>query len=53
MLYLNPKTNQFHFIPWDLDLSFGGFAFFNGDQTQWSIAQPTPARINWRSVCWR
>lgn len=38
-LYLNPKTNRFHFIPWDLDLSFGGFGF-GGDQIEWSIAQP-------------
>ena len=39
-LYLNPKTNQFHFIPWDMDLSFGGFGFGGGDQTEWAIAQP-------------
>jgi spore coat protein H len=40
-LYLNPKTNQFHFIPWDLDLSFGGFPFAaGGDLAEWSIAQP-------------
>ena len=39
-LYLNPKTDQFHFIPWDLDLSFGGFGFGGPDQTDWSIAQP-------------
>ena len=24
-LYLNPANNKFVFIPWDLDLSFGGF----------------------------
>ncbi|MBY0522377.1 MAG: CotH kinase family protein [Gemmataceae bacterium] len=24
-LYLNPETNKFVFIPWDLDLSMGGF----------------------------
>jgi spore coat protein CotH len=24
-LFLNPKTDRFVFIPWDLDLSFGGF----------------------------
>ena len=40
-LYLSPKTNQFHFIPWDLDLSFGGFPFASaGDLTEWSVAQP-------------
>ena len=41
-LYLNPKTNKFHFIPWDLDLAFGGMAFGGGagDQIDWSIAKP-------------
>ncbi|MBI1832524.1 MAG: CotH kinase family protein, partial [Planctomycetes bacterium] len=39
-LYLNSKTNKFHFIPWDMDLSFGGFGFGGQDQTDWSIAQP-------------
>jgi spore coat protein H len=24
-IYLNPKTNKFVFLPWDLDLAFGGF----------------------------
>jgi hypothetical protein len=38
-MYLHPKTNKFNFIPWDLDLSFGGFGFA-GDQLEWSIAQP-------------
>ncbi|MBI2804416.1 MAG: CotH kinase family protein [Planctomycetes bacterium] len=39
-LYLNPKTNKFNFIPWDLDLAFGGMGFGGPDQTDWSIAQP-------------
>ena len=38
-VYLHPNTNRFHFIPWDLDLSFGGFGF-GGDQLEWSIAKP-------------
>src|SRR5260370_35151935 len=25
MLYLDPKTNKFVFMPWDLDLSYGAF----------------------------
>lgn len=40
LLYLNPKTNRFHFIPWDLDLSFGGMNYGGGDPLEWSIAQP-------------
>ena len=39
-LYLHPKTNRFHFIPWDMDLAFGGFGFGGADQTDWSIAKP-------------
>lgn len=29
-LYLVPATKKFVFIPWDLDLAFGGFPFFGG-----------------------
>ena len=25
LMYLNPETNKFHFLPWDLDHAFGGF----------------------------
>jgi spore coat protein H len=39
-LYLNPKDNRFHFMPWDLDVTFGGHPFARGDQSDWSIAQP-------------
>jgi hypothetical protein len=40
-LYLNPKTNKFAFIPWDVDLSFGGMGFGSqSDQMDWSIAKP-------------
>ncbi len=39
-LYLHPKTNKFHFIPWDMDLAFGGFFFAGADQADWSIAKP-------------
>ena len=31
-LYLNPKTNKFVFVPWDLDLAFGAFAFYGGPE---------------------
>jgi spore coat protein H len=41
-IYLHPKTNKFHFIPWDLDLTFGGMNFggSTSDQAEWSIAKP-------------
>jgi hypothetical protein len=39
-LYLNPKDDRFHFMPWDLDVTFGGHPFIGGDQADWSIAQP-------------
>src|SRR5262249_35171036 len=41
-LYLNPKTNKFVFIPWDLDLSFGVFGMMGpgNDLTDLSIRQP-------------
>jgi spore coat protein CotH len=32
-VYLHPETNKFHFIPWDLDHSFGQFFLF-GTQSQ-------------------
>lgn len=32
-VYLDPKTNKFQFLPWDLDHSFGQFAM-GGDQSQ-------------------
>jgi len=35
-LYLNPATNRFAIIPWDLDLSFGGM----GGGTELSIEHP-------------
>jgi len=39
-LYLNPKDDRFHFMPWDLDVTFGGHPFIGGDQSDWSIALP-------------
>jgi hypothetical protein len=43
-LYLSPKDNRFHFMPWDLDVTFGGHPFIRGDQSDWSIAQPYMGR---------
>ncbi len=45
-LYLNPKTNKFHFLPWDLNHSFGGLTML-GSATQLmdlSVAQPYTGR---------
>ena len=41
-LYLSPATNRFHFIPWDLDLAFGGFFLFGpADQlAELSVERP-------------
>lgn len=41
-LYLHPKTNRLHFIPWDLDRAFSNFPIFgsNRQQMNLSLAQP-------------
>lgn len=43
-VYLNPDTNKFVFIPWDLDLSFGGFFMFGqaDQQADMSLTHPYP-----------
>jgi spore coat protein H len=43
-VYLNPETNKFVFIPWDLDLSFGGFFPFGSadQQADVSLTHPYP-----------
>lgn len=33
-LYLNPATNKFMFIPWDLNMAFGGFGMAGGGEQQ-------------------
>jgi spore coat protein CotH len=43
-IYLHPETNKLIFIPWDLDLSFGGF-FLMGQpdqQVETSLTHPFP-----------
>src|SRR5262249_28737220 len=42
LIYLNPTTKRFVFIPWDLDLSFGGFFVFGSpeQQAELSIMHP-------------
>jgi spore coat protein H len=41
-LYIHPKTLKAHFIPWDLNLSFGTFDWVGpiGEQAELSLAQP-------------
>jgi spore coat protein H len=39
-LYLDAKSNRFHFMPWDVDLAFGSMNFGGGDPAEWAIAQP-------------
>jgi spore coat protein H len=43
-IYLNPETNKFVFIPWDLDLSLAGFPMMGpaDQQTNLSITHPHP-----------
>jgi spore coat protein H len=47
-VYLDPKTNKFQFLPWDLDHSFGQFGM-GGDQAQreeLSINQPWRGNVH-------
>lgn len=41
-LYLNPETNKFVFLPWDMDLSFAGFPMMAtpAQQMDLSLAHP-------------
>ncbi len=41
-LYLHPETNQFHFIPWDVDLSMGNFALFGTADQQMDLSLTKP-----------
>lgn len=40
----NPKSGKVEFLPWDLDLAFGGFPMAGIDATQLSIYQPVGDR---------
>jgi spore coat protein CotH len=46
LLYLDPKTNKFVFIPWDLDLSMGAFGMMGSpdEMADLSIRQPATNR---------
>lgn len=41
-VYLNPKTNKFVFIPWDLDLSLGGFPMSGTPEQQVELSLTHP-----------
>ena len=43
-LYLHPKTNKLHFIPWDLDRAFANFPILgsNSQQANLNLAHPYP-----------
>jgi spore coat protein H len=45
-VYLDPKTNKFQFLPWDMDHSFGHFALGGGadEREELSIRQPWKGR---------
>lgn len=45
-LYLHPDTKQFHFIPWDVDLAMGNFAFFGTPDQQMDLSITKPYASN-------
>lgn len=48
IVYLHPKTHKFHFMPWDLDHSFGQFGMVGSqeEREELSIQQP------WQGSVW-
>jgi spore coat protein H len=42
-MYLHPKTNKLHFMPWDLDISFAGFPVMGSVKEQTNMNLLTPA----------
>jgi spore coat protein CotH len=45
-LYLHPDTHQFHFIPWDVDLSLGNFPLFGTPEQQMDLSLTKPYMAN-------
>ena len=41
-LYLDPKTEKLHFIPWDLNLSLGGFMLAGSTEQQTDLSVDAP-----------
>lgn len=46
-IYLNPKTNKFVFMPWDLDISFAGFPAMGSidQQVNLNLLKPASGRL--------
>jgi spore coat protein H len=45
-LYLHPETSKFHFIPWDLDRTFGNFGVFGSPEQLADLSITRPAGQN-------
>jgi hypothetical protein len=45
-LYLHPETNKFHFVPWDVDLALGNFAFYGTADQQMDLSVARPYQQN-------
>ena len=45
-LYLHPGTGQLHWIPWDHDLSFGGFFLCGTPKERMTLSIDNPSSIN-------
>ncbi len=41
-LYLHPKTNKLHFMPWDLDRAFANFFIFGSNDQQMDLSLTHP-----------
>lgn len=41
-LYLHPKTNKLHFVPWDLDRSFANFPILGSNTQQMNLSLTKP-----------
>jgi spore coat protein H len=46
-MYLHPKTNKLHFMPWDLDISFAGFPMMGSvkEQTNMNLLKPASGKL--------
>lgn len=46
-IYLNPKTNRFVYMPWDLDISFAGFPAMGSveQQTNMNVLKPGKLKL--------
>jgi spore coat protein H len=45
-IFLNPKTNKLQWIPWDHDLSFGGFFFCGTTEQRINLSIDQPSSVN-------